>query len=694
MNGKRSEALKTTFRSAAALAFALSLAAAIPVSAGPENGPGNTMRGVPVTRPVPRSLESGPKTHSAPRAKPMESPFHRRALNRPSSVPVPPPSDPAPFPEILLPESYRQSLAPLLDDDFPGIGDDRSVIPPDTMGAAGPFHLVSFLNSEVGVFSRAGTLLQKIKLDAFWAGIGTDNEAISCFDPKVLHDPHSGRFIAVTLRGKRAPDSWVLIAVSPSDSPSPSPLSSWVKVSIEADNTAQTWADYPGLGVDAENIYVTANLFNNLDQFRHAKVWVVPKAQLLSGLPGTLAWIEFRDPLGSDFTMQPAVTYGTPGAQYFVWEWGTAGSNGSLRIGSITPSGGGYDWNVLGNVQSVAPYTLSYSFPAGAPQPGGTADIHIADTRLLNAVHRNGTVWTTHTVMNSTGTRSEVAWYQIDPAALRVVKQGRVGDPVRWYYYPSIAVNRDDTVALGMSGSSPFEFAGGFYSAFRYSDLTPTSVSRQASLLKPGEAYYEKTATSGNNRWGDFSATVVDPTDDVTFWTLQEYAETPAGSTSLWGTWWGTFRPPAITAPGDLAGTSPSPTEIALSWTNPVPVPSFYTVERRVAAGGSPFSAIAGVSLPGTATSYTDNNLSAGTTYIYRLKADLSGNAAYSNEATATASGPPPPPSGGGGGGCAAVPGGGRTGPDVPSGPLCLAIAVLIPWLLRIRESFRAGRSR
>src|SRR5204862_7976584 len=38
-------------------------------------------------------------------------------------------------------------------------------------------------------------------------------------------------------------------------------------------------------------------------------------------------------------------------------------------------------------------------------------------------------------------------------------------------------------------------------------------------------------------RWGDYSATMVDPINDLSFWTLQEYAATP-GTESQWGTWW------------------------------------------------------------------------------------------------------------------------------------------------------------
>ena len=43
-------------------------------------------------------------------------------------------------------------------------------------------------------------------------------------------------------------------------------------------------------------------------------------------------------------------------------------------------------------------------------------------------------------------------------------------------------------------------------------------------MLKSGEASYFKDFGTGDNRWGDFTATVVDPVDDTSMWTIQEYA--------------------------------------------------------------------------------------------------------------------------------------------------------------------------
>src|SRR5260370_11757011 len=95
---------------------------------------------------------------------------------------------------------------------------------------------------------------------------------------------------------------------------------------------------------------------------------------------------------------------------------------------------------------------------------------------------------------------------------------------------------------MGYARYSPNEYVGGFYS-FR-ADTDPSSVLQAEAALKTGEPPYLRTGgSSGLNRWGDYSNTSVDPADDTSFWTIQEYAASPS---STWGTWWGpVVLPPA-----------------------------------------------------------------------------------------------------------------------------------------------------
>jgi hypothetical protein len=579
-----------------------------------------------------------------------------------------------------LETSYPAPSAPVLDRSFAGLVNpphsEGDVIPPDSMGAVGPSHLVSLLNSDFGVFNKTtGGVLQKISLQSFWGSLGTDPEepANFPFDTKVLYDPPSDRFFAVTLGGTNSPDSWILVAVSSTANPT----GAWDKWAIEADldNNVQSnnWADFPGVGLDGNNLYVSANMFNNLDDFQYGKIWVLPKAQLLAGSP-SITWTEFTDPPGSSFNMQPANTFGSAPAEYFLFE----GAANRLSMAWMDNTSGAPVWNIPVQVV-VTPYVSSNFLPA-AEQFGNDNGIDTSDTRLLNVVYRNGALWTVHTVPSTGTTKTEVAWYKINPADGTVPAQGRISDPIRWYYYPSIGVNQDDVAAIGFSGSSPREYAGGYYTIVRPSSGTADPV----SLLKPGEAPYYKTgqtlgAGAGtDNRWGDYSATVVDPSDDTSFWTLQEYAESPVAGVSRWGTWWGKFHPSAVAAPSGLSATVGTGVQVTLAWTDSSANESGFRIERRTPPGGA-YSVIRTVGQGVTSfVDNTDTGLSPDTNYFYRVESFDAGGGSYSNEVFVTTTQTALPGTGGGGGGgggCLSIT---RSGAEAPFATSLFSAAILL----------------
>ncbi len=450
----------------------------------------------------------------------------------------------------LLSEQSESALAPALESTFTGIDDNNTRFPPDTHGAAGPSHLVETLNSEVAFFDKStGTSLSRVSLQGFWSALGTGptQPANFPFDPKVIYDQYSGRFIVVTMGGTSSPNSWLLIAVSATSDPT----GVWYRWAIDADldggvQSYENWADYPGIGVDAGNLYFTAVMLTNTPRvYQYSKVWVLPKEQLL-GSQGGITWTEFRDPPVSGPFIQPAHVFGASSAEYLINENYVIDGTPPQRffmVNRIDFPGGVPTWANLGYIE-VDSYPTSIP---NAPQLGSTQTIETNNARLLNAVYRDGRIWTTHHVSNEENTKTEVAWYEIDPAeagwpAGIPIQQGRISDPSRSYYYPSIAVNARDDAGIGFSGSSAGEYASAYYTAMLSTEATMQPV----ALLKAGLAPYYKTATwtvppDPRNRWGDYSATVVDPSDSLKFWTLQEYAETPVAGTDRWGTWWGSF---------------------------------------------------------------------------------------------------------------------------------------------------------
>lgn len=460
--------------------------------------------------------------------------------------PAPALAGPLPLPISTLPSGP----SPMLLASFAALLDNDTVVPPDTHGAVGPDHLVTLLNQDYAVFAKdTGAIVAgPMPMTAFWAPLGT--RSLIVFDPKVLFDADADRFVITSASTYRSPLSSVLMAVSNGSDPA----LGYTMFAVDADANNALWVDFPMVGMDASHIYLTGNMFRNVGGFKEPKFWVIDKASALSG--GPLVVHEFIGSATNPFpgsnwqptqALDPAngsylldIVLGAPGVSY-------------LHLLGFTFPGGAPVLNDHGLIQ-VADF--GPALPADAPQRGTSQLIDTGKGRIENAVLRNGRIWAVQTVDSLDGTgRTEVAWYEIDPALADPVgshgpvQQGRVGDPDLWLYFPSIAVNGDEAVAIGATASGSAVFAGGYYTVRQPSD--PPGSMRKLAMFRDGEDSYYKTIPGARNRWGDYSATVVDPVDDTGFWTIQEYAATSAGNCPMcdrWGTWWGKFDATECTA--------------------------------------------------------------------------------------------------------------------------------------------------
>ena len=129
-------------------------------------------------------------------------------------------------------------------------------------------------------------------------------------------------------------------------------------------------------------------------------------------------------------------------------------------------------------------------------------------------------------VGNSSGTnvdRSGMQWLKLqisaDATTLALADHGRFYDTNQtanpwWYYFPSIMVNCAGDMVAGFSGSTATTYASAFYT-WRVSSGATLG---QPRVIQPG------TVTFAGTRWGEYSATSLDPTDDWNLWTVQQYA--------------------------------------------------------------------------------------------------------------------------------------------------------------------------
>jgi hypothetical protein len=496
---------------------------------------------------------------------------------------------------------------------FQALADSGVTIPPDTMGAVGPNHLVTMLNSQVRIQNKSGGILGTVSLSTFFtSGTGLSG---SPFDPHVIYDSLSGRWIAVADANAGLTTAKVFLAVSATNDPT----GIWRFYSIDADAADTNWADFPGLGVNSTWIALTNNMFTNAaNGFVGVKMWVVDKSTALGG--GTLTLTTFSpgfDTAGGKcgFAMQPALTYDAAETSLYLLDNSGYSTSGTplLRLSKLTGTAAAPSWSVVAGSafsgSGLFAVANKFSFngldadqlglastcsggtndgaacgtPADCTGGGACRRIDAGEYRIgASPVLRNGKLWATHSAtLPATGTQNRMAvfWYQLTPtsAAAPIVQSGVIdGGAATFHMFPSIAANSANAAVVGFTRSDAGRFAEAVWASRTSSDAAGTMSA--VTVGKAGEDSYFKTFGSGANRWGDYSATGVDPSDDTTFWTIQEYAATSVGSgvnDDRWGTWWTQVLTTAPTpTPAPTATPTPTPTPTPTATPTPTPVPT------------------------------------------------------------------------------------------------------------------------
>jgi hypothetical protein len=429
--------------------------------------------------------------------------------------------------------------APVAAGNFQGIA-DTTWFPPDCTMSAGPQHVMLSVNSAVAVYHKTGGVAQAPRsLDAWFANV-ISNAKI--FDPRLLYDQHSGRWLLLAVAMPLAPtahESYFLLSASQTADPT----GAWWNWKLDAmkDGTTATdnWADYPALGVDSHALYLTANMFKFNGYFQYAKVRVVNKTGVLSG--GTINWHDFVRLKNGDgsmaFGIQPCHTFGAPQMEYLVNSYfSDSATQKQLTLWSLanpvgTPS-------LTGRTVTTAPFGQ----PPKADQKGGGEPLNAGDVRVLNAVFRGGSVWCALTTLHNWGeadNRAAAHWFQLNATSGAVIQQGIFGTKGLHYFYPALMPDTNGNMTLVFCRSGTAEFPGIYYSGRKASD--PVGQLQPSALLKAGLGNSQRIDPQDpfkRNRWGDYAGAAVDPTDQRQVWVYAMYGEV----NNHWGTWVGASR--------------------------------------------------------------------------------------------------------------------------------------------------------
>jgi hypothetical protein len=384
--------------------------------------------------------------------------------------------------------------------------------PPDVMGSVGPGHVAQLINGEYRVYRKSdGTLLDQRSLYGFWedAGIAWPGP----FDPRIIYDPLSQRWFASSA-------DWngdYLVAVSESSDPT----EGWTGFAIVSDPTGNTWVDFPTLGVDADGVYMAGTQWSFAGEIIAGRtVVVLPKADLLALTP-SIAGATLFELSFAQLAFSPQLVVNLDGGGLPMPIIASTGIPAWVQFARIdapvtSPSLSGID----GTGIVTLPFVAS-AVPAEQPGPAQNLETDAGDSGFhSNFVLQNGALWGARAV--SVSGRASVQWIQIDPDTNTILQTGLITDDELDLFYPSIAVNEFDQVVIGLNGSSESQFASA-YAVLGETNDGVTSFG-DLMLLKEGVDSYE-FVWDGRNRWGDYSTTVVDPSDPSVFWTFQEWAD-------------------------------------------------------------------------------------------------------------------------------------------------------------------------
>lgn len=468
--------------------------------------------------------------------------------------------------------------------------------PPDSMGAVGPSQFVLAVNGRIRSFDKRTGIADgalNVDTDVFFQSVMTppiSNNFTS--DPRIRYDRLSGRWfitiIDVPGRTGTSPNR-VLLAVS--DSRTITPATVWTFFFFQHDTVSPAgdtgnFADYPTLGIDANALYIGVNIFRSRGQgtFSSTTGFVVRKSSVLGA--GPIVVTAFRNMVGKVqgvltglYTPQGVDNYDPAATEgYFI---GVDPSfTGRLQLRRISNPGGSPTSSA--NIRIDVPTTGGTITVPHLGNTGGTpGNLDGIDIRLMGAHLRNGRLWTCANIgVDNTGspsgtdTRDGVRWYELQGVATgqtpSLVQSGTLfqpsasNTPDRSYWMGSIIVSGQGHAAMGFSVAGPSEHINAGTAGRLGSDALGTL--RTPALYTASSTAYNPPSDPGGpqgRRWGDYSYTSLDPDDDMTIWTVQEFCN----ATDSYG-----LQVAKLLAPPPARPTNCNPSSIAAGSNNVIVV--------------------------------------------------------------------------------------------------------------------------
>ena len=432
----------------------------------------------------------------------------------PIGHPVPFWSQPRSIPTGPLPEAQPQISNPLIKvqvgSSFEGVdfnGSNCGCLPPDTNAAVGNGYVAEAVNFEFRVFDKTGTVLLDEPLSSLF-------NAASGGDPYVVFDDIVGRWYVTAFDST---DAGLFIAVSNDGSP----LDGFVTYDL---TNVGGFPDYQKIGYNHDAIFISYNDFGSAGG--NAAIVAIDKSAILSG-----SLVTYNSAPKPKFrAMPPAQMHGSaPGdPEWFVSTDGTDAGGKTIRVTKMT--------NYLSNSPTFTYTSLhvrKYQQAAQADQPGGAGTVTVfPNTTMSEVQYRNGQlVAAMASALSKDGfVYPKGLYYQINVSSgtPTIIKKGVI-DPGAGVAVQMVSMDEDSGGHLGLSWMES--------SINEYLSMWIGSTTKKARVdVAPGGGFFYDSF-----RIGDYSSTVIDPSDGLTFWSANEYIGSD-GSTDIWRTHIASFQ--------------------------------------------------------------------------------------------------------------------------------------------------------
>ena len=413
-------------------------------------------------------------------------------------------------------------------------------VPPDPNMAVGPNHIVQWVNNGFVIFDKQGHEIQAPIDDGTFWGNSTCNQLGGYSDPIVQYDKVADRWLVGEVAIPILPGILGQFAQCFAVSTTSDPTGSYY---IWAYGFGTNINDYPKIGMWPDAYYITWNIFDGGGNFTGPEACAWDRSAVIAGASAP-ALVCFKPSNGyasllpSDWDGATAPPAGSPN---FLMDVDTVSL--ALHLWKFH-----VDFVHTANSTFTGPTSLSGVAPFTSPcpttqdciaQPGTTQLLDALSDRLMyRLAYRkfsdHESLVANHTVTSASG-NTGVRWYEVRSPnnAPFLYQQGTFAPDTDNRWMASAAMDKNGNIAVGYTVAS-----SGTYPSVRYTGWeignTLGTLQAESSMVAGGGSQ------TGYNRWGDYSAMRIDPTDDCTFWYTQEYqASTQVAN---WNTRIGSFK--------------------------------------------------------------------------------------------------------------------------------------------------------